>query len=44
MLGPFLAPSFNTSGGGNSAVQYDSNAVRQALNVSGPRVRGVHEY
>jgi hypothetical protein len=42
--GPFLAPSFNTNGGGNSAVQYDSNAVRQALNVAGPRVRGVHEY
>jgi hypothetical protein len=42
--GGFLAPTFNTNGGGNSTMQYDSNAVRQALNLSGPRPRGVHEY
>jgi hypothetical protein len=42
--GPFLAPTFDTNGGGNSTLQYDSDAVRQALNVSGPRVLGVHEY
>lgn len=42
--GNFLAPSFNTNGGGNSNMQYDSEAVRQALNMAGPRVWGVHEY
>ncbi|MFS8084351.1 MAG: hypothetical protein ACMG6H_01880 [Acidobacteriota bacterium] len=42
--GPFLAPTFNTNGGGTSTMQYDSTAVRQALNVAGPRVLGVHEY
>jgi hypothetical protein len=42
--GPFLAPTFDTNGGGNSTMQYDSNAVRQALAISGPRVLGVHEY
>lgn len=42
--GPFLAPTFSTSGGGNSTMQYDSSAVRSALNVAGPRVLGVHEY
>ena len=42
--GPFLAPTFNTNGGGNSDMKYDSNAVRQATNVAGLRVLGVHEY
>lgn len=42
--GGFLAPSFDTNGGGNSTMQYDSDAVRAALNVSGPRVLGVHEF
>ncbi len=42
--GDFRAPFFNTDGGGTSKMQYDSVAVRQALNVAGPRVWGVHEY
>jgi hypothetical protein len=42
--GGFTAPSFTTNGGGNSTMQYDSDAVRKALNMSGPRVWGVHEY
>ena len=42
--GPFLSPTFNTNGGGNSTMQYDSEAVRKALNASGPRVWGVREY
>jgi hypothetical protein len=40
--GGFLAPTFNTNGGGNSTMQFDSNAVRNALNLFGPA--GVHEY
>lgn len=42
--GGFLAPTFTTSGGGNSTIQYDSNAVTRALNLSGPLVKGVREY
>ena len=42
--GGFLAPSFTTSGGGNSTIQYDSEAVTRALNLSGPLVKGVREY
>lgn len=42
--GGFLAPSFTTSGGGNATIQYDSEAVRRALNMSGPLVMGVREY
>lgn len=42
--GGFLAPTFTTNGGGNATLQYDSDAVRKALNVTGPRVMGVHEY
>lgn len=42
--GGFQAPTFSTSGGGNATLQYDSNAVRQALNVTGPRIMGIHEY
>ncbi|HYW70463.1 MAG TPA: hypothetical protein VE961_05485 [Pyrinomonadaceae bacterium] len=40
----FTAASFHTNGGGNSTIQYDSDAVRAALNVSGPRILGVAEY
>jgi hypothetical protein len=42
--GGFLAPSFTTNGGGNSTIQYDSIAVRKALNLSGPLILGVREY
>jgi hypothetical protein len=42
--GNFLAPTFHTNGGGNSTMQYDSSAVNKALNLSGPRIWGVHEY
>ena len=42
--GNFLAPSFTTNGGGNATMQYDSDAVRTALNMAGPQVLGVHEY
>lgn len=41
---PFLAPTFNTNGGGNSDVQYNSTAVARALNTLGSRVTGVLEY
>jgi hypothetical protein len=42
--GPFLPSTFLTNGGGTSNMQYDSIAVREALNTSGPRVLGVHEF
>jgi hypothetical protein len=42
--GGFLAPVFNTNGGGNSTMQYDSDAVNKAMGIGGPRVQGVHEY
>ncbi len=42
--GGFLAPVFNTKGGGNSKIQYDSDAVRKALNLGGPLVMGVREF
>ena len=42
--GGFTAPSFQTNGGGNATLQYDSAAVRSALNIAGPRVMGIHEY
>ena len=41
--GGFQTPYFDTSGGGTSLMQYDSEAVRKALNISGPRVLGIHE-
>lgn len=41
---PFLAPSYSTSGGGNSTVQYSSSAVNNAMNSMGSRVLGVSEY
>jgi hypothetical protein len=42
--GGFLAPTFQTNGSGTSLMQYDSAAVRSALNVAGPRIMGIHEY
>lgn len=42
--GGFLGPIFNTNGGGNSTIQYDSTAVRRALNLGGPLVQGVREF
>jgi hypothetical protein len=42
--GGFSAASFHTNGGGNATMQYDSDAVRRALNVAGPRVLAVGEY
>jgi hypothetical protein len=42
--GGFLGATFHTNGGGNATLQYDSDAVRTALSLSGPRVLGVHEY
>lgn len=41
--GNFLAPTFNSNGSGNSAVQYDSAWVRKALTSTGPRVLGISE-
>jgi len=41
--GPFLAPWFDTDGAGTSSMQYDSDAIRRALNASGPRALGIHE-
>jgi len=42
--GGFTAASFHTDGGGTALIQYDSDAVRRALNMSGPRILGVAEY
>jgi hypothetical protein len=42
--GGFLAPSFTTNGAGTSTIQFDSVAVREALNLGGPLVLGVREY
>jgi hypothetical protein len=41
--GGFLAPTFHTSGGGNSDVQYDSQAILKGIN-SGINVSGVIEF
>jgi hypothetical protein len=41
---PFLAPFFNTNGGGASTMQYSSTAVARALAILGsPRVSGIAE-
>ena len=40
----FGAPTFDTSGGGNSNIQYSSNAVDMAKSVGGHAVKGVREY
>jgi hypothetical protein len=42
--GGFLAPSFNTNGGGNSTMQYDSLAVSRAMGAIGAAPGGVREY
>jgi hypothetical protein len=41
---PFLAPVFDTNGGGNSDMLYDSAWVRRAQNLLGVRIRDVREY
>lgn len=40
----FLAPSFDVSGGGNGAFDFDSRKIRDANNVLGGRIVGVVEY
>lgn len=40
----FLAPTFDTSGGGTSDIKYDSEWVRRALTTPGPVVLGVSEH
>jgi hypothetical protein len=40
---PFLAPTFDTNGGGNSNVQYNSSNVNNAMNSLGNRLLGVIE-
>jgi hypothetical protein len=42
---PFLAPTFNTNGGGSSDIKYSSTAVNNALSLaSAPAVAGFLEY
>ncbi|HKU73716.1 MAG TPA: hypothetical protein VJR02_07340 [Pyrinomonadaceae bacterium] len=41
--GNFTAPSFETNGGGNSTIQYDSTALTSAL-ASGTNVSGIREF
>jgi hypothetical protein len=42
--GNFLAPTFNSSGSGTSAIQYDSEWVRKGLASTGPRVMAIGEF
>jgi hypothetical protein len=43
--GQFLAkPSFNTNGGGNSEIKYNSRNVENAFKTLGPSVKGVREF
>ena len=42
--GNFLAPVFNTSGGGNSSIKYDSSWAQRALASTGPRVVAIGEF
>jgi hypothetical protein len=42
--GNFLAPSFDSNGGGTSDIFYDSKWVDKALMTAGPSVKGVTEY
>ncbi|HEY0379141.1 MAG TPA: hypothetical protein VGC87_19655 [Pyrinomonadaceae bacterium] len=43
--GKFLAkPSFNTNGGGNSDIKYNSQKVEAAFTQLGPTVKGVREF
>lgn len=41
---PFLAPVFNTNGGGNANLEYDSEWVQKAKDALGDIVRDVREY
>ena len=41
--GGLLAPTFNTNGGGNSTIQYDSQSLNRALR-SGSNVSGIREF
>ena len=41
--GDFTAPTFHTNGGGNSTIQYDSAALRNAFG-SGTNVSGIREF
>jgi hypothetical protein len=41
--GNFTAPTFQTNGGGNSTIQYDSLALRNAIG-SGQNVSGIREF
>lgn len=40
----FQAPTFDTSGGGTSNIQYSSDAVDKAKAVGGHNIKGVREY
>lgn len=41
---PFLSPTYNMNGGGNSTTGYDSAQVKNALEVLGVRTVGLREY
>jgi len=41
---PFLAPAYDSTGGGNLSVIYDSSWVRRALDAAGPHVTNVREF
>jgi hypothetical protein len=41
--GNFTAPTFQTNGGGNSTIQYDSAALKNAIG-SGQNVSGIREF
>jgi hypothetical protein len=43
-LHPFLAPSYDTSGGGDSTIAFDSNAIDSALSLAPPRVLAIREH
>jgi hypothetical protein len=40
---PFLAPSFDTSGGGDSTISFDSSWIDRALSLAPPRVLAIRE-
>lgn len=42
--GGFLAPTFDSNGGGTSDIKYDSKWIEKALKSAGPRVIAVSEY
>jgi hypothetical protein len=41
---PFLSPTYDMNGGGNSTTGYDSDEVSRALGAAGLRNRGIREY